>query len=299
MTSRLPTLGIVAASSFMPDPAVIDRAAAWFAARGWRVQAGETCFLKDQRFAGPDEVRAAELQRFCTDRTLDVVIAARGGYGLTRILEHLDFAAIVRAGRTIVGYSDFTAFNLALLAHGGRTSFQGPSAVDFGAVEVDPYMAEHFMAAVGGVRHQVEFAADGPACNVKGTLWGGNLALLCALVGTPFLPRVRGGILFLEDVNEAAYRVERMLLQLQQCGILARQRAILLGDFSPMPTLANDNGYDRAAVVATLRERLDVPVIDGLPFGHVARKLTLPVGARAQLVVDNSRAQLSWSRAAS
>jgi muramoyltetrapeptide carboxypeptidase len=290
-------VGIVAPSGYLPDEATLDRAAQVFAARGWQVQAGESCFARHERFAGPDELRAAELQRFCTDPALDLLLAARGGYGLTRLLHRLDFAAIRAAARPICGYSDFTAFNLAYLARAGGVSLHGPSATDFGAAAPEAATIDGFFDTLAQLRAGQGFAAafdaDGPACDVTGTLWGGNLALITALLGTPYFPRVRGGILFVEDVNEPAYKIERMLIQLEQAGVLARQRALLLGRFEPVAAMPNDNGFSLASVVAGLRERLSLPVIDGLPFGHVPCKLTLPVGKRVRLLVNGTTATLS------
>jgi muramoyltetrapeptide carboxypeptidase len=285
--------GIVAPSGYVADTAVLDRAAARFAERGWQVQAGESCFAREERFAGPDALRAAELQGFASDRRLDLVLAARGGYGLTRILPHLDFMAIRAAARPVCGYSDFTAFNLAFLARAGGISLHGPSAMDFGAETPDVWTLEQFFLTLGSGELDLGFAADGPAVRARGVLWGGNLALVCALVGTPYLPRVRGGILFLEDVNEPAYRIERLLLQLEQAGILGRQRAILLGQFDPIPATPNDNGFDLGRVVAGLRARLAVPVLTGLPFGHVPRKASLPIGARVTLTAGDGGARLA------
>lgn len=295
--ARAPRVGIVAPSGFLPDEATLDRAARVFAARGWQVQAGESCFARHERFAGPDELRAAELQRFCTDPALDLVLAARGGYGLTRVLHRLDFAAIRAAGRPICGYSDFTAFNLAYLARAGGVSLHGPSATDFGAATPDAATLNGFFDTLTRLRagqgFEATFDADGPACDLTGTLWGGNLALISALLGTPFMPRVRGGILFVEDVNEPAYKIERMLIQLEQAGVLGRQRALLLGRFDPVTPMPNDNGFSLAGVIAALRGRLPLPVIDGLPFGHVPRKLTLPVGKRVRLQLEGTTARLT------
>lgn len=292
-------VGIVATSGYLPDTGTLDRAAQVFAARGWQVQAGESCFARHERFAGPDELRAAELQRFCTDPALDLVLAARGGYGLTRLLDRLDFAAIAAAARPICGYSDFTAFNLAYLARAGGVSLHGPSATDFGASAPDAATIDGFFDTLAQLRAGEGFAAafdaEGPACDLGGTLWGGNLALLCALLGTPYLPRVRGGVLFIEDVNEPAYKIERMLIQLEQAGVLGRQRALLLGRFDPVTPMPNDNGFSLAQVVAGLRERLALPVIEGLPFGHVPRKLTLPVGKRVRLRLAGTSARLTAS----
>ncbi len=292
--ARAPMLGIIAPSGALPE-GMVDRAAQFFAARGWQVQAGESCFAREMRFAGPDELRLHDLQRFACDRKIDMVLSARGGYGLSRLLERIDFEAIGRAGRIIVGISDFTAFNLAYLARAGGISFQGPSAGDFAAAEPDPFTLEQFFATLTSSEHRVQFAGDGPDCDIKGTLWGGNLALVTALLGTPYFPRVRGGILFLEDVNEPAYRIERMLYQLLHAGVFSRCRAVVLGDFSPVPVQATDNGYDLAAAIAQLRALLDIPVFTGLPFGHVPRKLTLPVGASARLRARSGRIELSFS----
>jgi muramoyltetrapeptide carboxypeptidase len=297
-TARAPgTVGIVAPSGYLPDPAAIDRAAQLFSARGWQVQAGDTCFERHERFAGDDDLRAAELQRFCTDRALDLVLAARGGYGLTRILDRLDFAAIRAADRLVCGYSDFTAFNLAYLARAGGISLHGPSATDFGAEHPNAFTVDAFFATIEQLRRgqsvESRFDADGPAGAVRGVLWGGNLALICGLLGTPYFPRVRGGLLFIEDVNEPAYKIERMLVQLEQAGVLGRQKAILLGHFDPITPMPNDNGFSLDSVIARLRARLDCPVITGLPFGHVARKLTLPVGAQITLRVADGGATLT------
>ena len=294
MTEAGAAIAFVAPSGFLPDPSAIDRSARFFTQRGWRVQSGDSCFERHLRFAGPDDLRCAELQRFATDTNIDVVMAARGGYGLTRILERLDFAAIRRAERFIVGYSDFTAFNLAYLAQAGGTSWQGPSSLDFAAESPESFTLDHFFAVLQGGRQAVEFAAaDAADCELRGTLWGGNLALVCALLGTPYMPRTRG-ILFLEDVNEPAYCIERMLLQLLQAGVLGRQRAVVLGDFAPVPPQANDNGFDLAQVLAHLRSVCEVPIVTGLPFGHVPRKATLPVGKVARLAVADGRARLEF-----
>jgi muramoyltetrapeptide carboxypeptidase len=297
---RAGSVGFFAPSGYLPDPTVMDRAADFFAARGWRVSAGESVFAREQRFAGSDELRAGELQRFATDRSLDVAIAARGGYGLTRILGEFDYQAIAAAGVPLVGYSDFTAFNLALLAQAGGISFQGPAASDFFLDEAAPdarrdlanarFNQEHFFAAISSAEHTTQFAGDAQAArhdglDLRGRLWGGNLAMVCSLLGTPYFPQVRGGILFLEDVNEPAYRIERLLLQLLQAGVLARQKAIVLGEFCAVPVLPTDNGYDLAAVWEALRSRCPVPIIGGLPLGHGSRRATLAVGAAARITV--------------
>lgn len=283
------TVGLFAPSGFLPDPSVVDRAAAFFAAKGWSVSAGESVFAREQRFAGSDNLRLADLQRMATDRTIDLVLCARGGYGLSRLLDRIDFAAIKARAPLLVGYSDFTSFSLAYLARGG-VSFAGPSAGDFGAAEPNAFTVEHFFGALAGPRYAIDLDLQGPRADVSGKLWGGNLQMVVTLLGTPYLPRIRGGILFLEDVNEPAYKIERMLYQLAHAGVLQRQAAIVLGAFAPITPIPNDNGFDLDAVIERLREISGVPVFSGLPFGHTSRKLTLPVGGSARLAVKRSGA---------
>jgi muramoyltetrapeptide carboxypeptidase len=310
-TARQPSVGFFAPSSYLPDPAIMDRVAQFFAARGWRVSAGESVFVREQRFAGTDALRAGELQRFATDPGIDVAIAARGGYGMSRLLANIDYAQIAAAGRPLVGYSDFTAFNLALLARAGAVSFQGPSASDFAAAGTDDgqvptdaqadaaFSVRHFFETLASPEHALDFdcatvGAEIGELDVAGRLWGGNLAMVCSLLGTPYFPRVSGGLLFLEDTNEPWYRIERLLLQLLHAGVLARQKVVILGDFAPVPVVSNDHGFGLPAIGAALAQRCPTPMVGGLPFGHGRRRVTLPVGAKARLTVRGGRAQLSF-----
>lgn len=303
---------LIAASGYPHDDAVAARGCAWLASHGYRIDNPQVLARRHLRFAGTDDERLADLHAIGSGATEiagggtgQLALAVRGGYGLARLLERIDFARIAEqaraTGTVIVGHSDFTAFQLALLAQTGAVSLAGPMLLaDFGAPVADAFMWEHFEAVVRHASHTVEVAAPQAggqpfSGEVAGTLWGGNLAMVCSLLGTRFMPTVEGGILFLEDVNEPPYRVERMLLQLWQAGVLATQHAIVLGDFSSYRTTDYDNGYDMDAVVAYLRERLPVPVVTGLPFGHCPRKLTLPVGAPARLTAHAGGFTLAFS----
>jgi muramoyltetrapeptide carboxypeptidase len=129
--------------------------------------------------------------------------------------------------------------------------------------------------------------------DVQGPLWGGNLAVLCSLLGTPYFPQIEGGILFVEDIGEPPFRIERLLYQLHLSGVLARQHALVLGDFGDCRPGARDNGYDLAAAFAQVRAVASIPVVEGMPHGH-ATQLTLPFGAPARLRVADGRAQLDF-----
>lgn len=129
-------------------------------------------------------------------------------------------------------------------------------------------------------------------------MWGGNLSMLTSLLGTPYFPDVKGGILFLEDVAEHPYRIERMLTQLLHAGVLGRQKAIILGQFTEYKLVPHDRGYKLQTVVNWLRQQLKIPVLTNLPYGHVATKVVLPVGARTDLLVEGRDALLFWGHGA-
>ncbi|MEO6564941.1 MAG: LD-carboxypeptidase [Casimicrobiaceae bacterium] len=295
MTMR-PGIGIYAPSGFALEPAALDRAVARLVERGHPVLVDPTCRSRHQRFAASDVERLAAVQRMAKDTRVEIAVTLRGGYGWSRLLRHLDFTALAASGTRWLGYSDFTAFALAALARGGMTTMAGPVATsDFGAVDPCAFTLDHCFGVLEHPRHEVQCALDGPDLTVAGTLWGGNLAMVAHLVGTPFMPDVKDGILFLEDVGETPYRIERMFQQLLLAGIVQRQRAVVLGQFTEFALSDNDGGYDFASAVAALREACDVPVLTGLPFGHVREKLTLPVGGHCALDLHGGRATLALS----
>ncbi len=220
------------------------------------------------RFGGTDEARLAQLYAAADNPDVQVVMALRGGYGMTRLLPHIDFERLARSGKLFVGFSDITALHMGLYAKTGALSYAGPMlAGDFGAPEPVAFTLEQFWSCLAGPTHSVsEQAAGNPALDVSGTIWGGNLAMLVSLIGTAYFPRIDGGILYLEDIAEHPFRVERMLLQLMQAGVLEGQQAVLLGDFSGYKLGAMDNGYDFDAMLAHLRATLPLPVLTGLSF---------------------------------
>jgi muramoyltetrapeptide carboxypeptidase len=292
--SRSLGFGLFAPAGAAIDLPALDRACALLAARGFEVVEDEAARARHQRFAGTDDARLAAVMRVASRPDVDVAVAIRGGYGWTRLLDRLDYGALARSGKRWMGHSDFTAFQLAMLARAGAVTYAGPMAcADFGAQVPSAFTLSHCFALLEHRQHQVRLALQGPDLPaVRGTLWGGNLSMVAHLAGTPYLPRVEGGLLFLEDVAEHPYRIERLLYQLDYAGVLARQRAILLGAFTEYTLFPHDQGYDLAGVVEHLRARVAVPVYTGLPFGHVPDKLTLPVGAVASLRVRGGEADL-------
>ena len=294
-----PTIGIaiVAPSGYTLDDAAIAEGIARLEALGHTVHNYFDSTKVFQRFGGSDEERLGQLNRAVDDPDVQVVMALRGQYGITRLLPQIDFAKMAASGKIFVGFSDFTAFQMALLAKTGAISYAGPMFLpDFAAGEPVAFTVDDFFQCLGSRTHRISQAASGnPALNVSGTVWGGNLAMIASLLGTEYLPRVDDGILFVEDVNEHPYRVERMLLQLMQAGVLARQKALVLGDFSAYKITPADNGYDFDAMLAYLRQTLPCPVLTGLRFGHGRTRVTIPVGAKAALWSDAAHFELSIS----
>ncbi|MFC3108821.1 muramoyltetrapeptide carboxypeptidase [Undibacterium arcticum] len=289
-------IAIVAPAGFAPDPAALQRGIAALEAQGCRVHNYYDPAEKFQRFGGTDAARLAQFHAAAADPEVQIVMALRGGYGLSRLLPVLDYNLLAESGKLFVGHSDLTAFQMALLKHTGAVSFSGPMLCDDFAREApSDFMCGQFWQCLIGPTHAVTnlIPQNNPALEVSGTLWGGNLTMLTHLVGTPYMPQVDGGILFVEDVSEHPYRVERMLLQLLYSGVLARQKAVLLGDFSNYRLGDFDNGYDFDAMLAYFRAQSPVPVLTGLPFGHVRDKATLAVGCQATLRSDTQNWQLT------
>ncbi|MDP1900011.1 MAG: LD-carboxypeptidase [Rubrivivax sp.] len=299
----MPTLTLFTPAGVVPAAAPLRLALRRLRALGFDAELDDSALARHQRFGGDDETRLAALHRVAAQAP-SIAMATRGGYGMTRLLERIDWGLLARsvdAGTRWVGHSDFTTLQMGLLAHTGARSWAGPMGIaDFGRADdaggVDEVTRDCFLEAMGGELEAVGFRTEPgfDGLDVKGVLWGGNLAMLLSLLGTPHWPVVRGGILFLEDVNEHPYRIERGLLQLHQAGVLARCKAVVLGAFSEWKPSPLDRGYSLKAAVARLRAETKIPVLTGLPFGHVQPKVTLPVGARAQLVVQGRDVLIGW-----
>lgn len=330
---------------YAPSSAVIDKTAfkrgiKRLQSLGHEVEIDPAALSRDTRFAGDDATRVAAIHRAAASGA-DAAMTARGGYGLSRILADINYKAVAKAihpsrgkGTHFVGFSDFTAFQCALLAKTGAISWAGPSVgADFGAMIEADGSPDCIMEAcfddllVGqgegaGWRMPIERPVNTlkiaqNAINIvakepintpakveyatytinNGLLWGGNLSLIASLVGTSYMPAAatdKRGILFLEDVAEHPYRIERDLTQLWHAGILANQKAIVLGHFTHFKLEPADNGYKLQSVVDWLRSVVKCPVLTGLPMGHVPTKVLLPVGETVTLAVEGRDALLVW-----
>lgn len=308
---------------YSPSGAVVDRRAFHRGVKrlqklGHDVEVDPDALTRFQRFAGDDATRLAAIQR-AAGSGANIALISRGGYGLTRLLPTMPWDALnqaARRGTRFVGFSDFTALQLGLLRnHPDAITWAGPALCEgFGQPtgqhddslpeQPDEIMLACFSDLIDGtgegtgwrltagdrraLQGQPEFLAH------KAPLWGGNLAMITSLIGTPWMPSIQRGLLFLEDVGEHPYRIERMLLQLLQAGILDQQQAILLGQFTNYKTSTMDRGFNLARVVEHLRAQTSTPIITNLPFGHAPTKVLLPVGAPTDLVINGREVLLLW-----
>jgi muramoyltetrapeptide carboxypeptidase len=321
---------IYSPSGAVRDKAAFKRGTQRLKALGHEVEIDPAALKSVQRFAGDDAERLQSIERAAASGA-DVALITRGGYGLSRSLPQINYRAVSQSidqGMLWVGMSDFTAFQAALYAKTQRITWAGPAlCADFGCDDCaeghdnapDDIMEACFDDLVQGVCEGAGWTV--PAVDVKSTvkskvlsedsarahsqnapkskalkglLWGGNLAMLTSLLGTPFLPQIKKGILWFEDVAEHPYKVERMLLQWLHSGILAQQSAIVFGQFSSYKLTPHDKGFKLQTVIDRLRSQLKIPVFTGLPFGHVATKVCLPFGQKVSLLTEGRDALLYW-----
>lgn len=279
-------IALVAAAGPLPDGGV-DRAMGRVESLGWEPVPGDNCRARKGYLAGTDAERAADLNRALRDPTIDAVWFLRGGYGTMRILDALDWDALARHPKALIGYSDNTAVHLA--AHrAGVVSFHGPhphtpAFPDFARDELLRVLTVPEPAGVlplppGG---RAETVAGGVA---EGPLLGGNLSLLSSTLGTPFAIRPEGAILFIEEVGEHPYRLDRLLSHLRLAGVLSAVAGIAVGGITESPEIGG--APDAAEVVRDALGGLGIPVATGFPFGHIDDNWTLPVGVRARLDAD-------------
>lgn len=271
-------------------PAMLDEDAArqWLRARGHELRVFPGVGEREGYLAGDDQVRLKDLHDAFADPEIDGILCLRGGYGSPRLLDSIDFDLIRRHPKPFVGYSDITALHLAINRYAGLVTFHGPMLnADLLGNKQQPTESSLFSllsghAQAGAVLHHPDgyrLAALVPG-SASGRLLGGNLSMICATVGTPYEIDSAGAILFIEDVNEPLYRVDRLLTHLRLAGKLQALNGVLVGDFA---------GVDDQALASLLKqtfEPLGIPVLSGWRSGHCDPNLTLPLGARVRLDVD-------------
>lgn len=284
-------VALVAPAGPLRVPTDLDKALENARAFGWEAVVGKNARERHAYFAGTDEERLSDFNAALRDDSIAAIWCLRGGYGAMRLLEGVDFAALKRKPKTIIGYSDITALHCAIAARVDIGSIHGPTARS----RLTTFSERSLRAAVLADGEPCGDAADATTLiggRARGRLVGGNLALLCALHGTPYQPRYDGAILVLEDVNEAAYRIERMLLQLRLSGALQSCAGIAFGSFTNTGETEDASLGGERSVREVLEEAAGaagVPSVLGIPLGHVRDQWSVPLGSEAELDADAKR----------
>ena len=291
-------VGLVEPAGFTDDQFDLDLVRETIAAMGLKPRLGKHLTERRGYLAGSDVDRAADVNAMFADPDVRAVFAVRGGWGCARVLPHLDFATIEANPKLLVGFSDITALHLAFAARAGFPTIHGPNAASswprfswdaFRAIAFDgatpvlvnPVAQEDRLAQRNG---RIRTFRGGKA---SGRLLGGNLTVLAALMGTPWMPDFDGAILFLEDVGEAPYRIDRMLTQLALSGLLGRLAGVVFGQCTNCN--ASEPSYGGFTVSEVLQQHfapLGVPAFQGAAIGHIASQFSLPVGVRAEIDAD-------------
>ncbi len=297
-------IGVIAPASPPTSQEKIDKGAEYLERLGYRVKFGKNVRAVRGFLAGTDEERAADVNEMFADKQVRAIIAVRGGYGTPRLLPLINYQLIKRNPKIFVGYSDLTALQLALYKKTWMVSFSGPMAGVEMFKGIDAFTEEHFWRMVtstkkSGVIHNPDSRPLTPLVKGKasGVLVGGNLSLITSIAGTPYAPSFKNSILFFEEIGEECYRFDRLMNQLALTGIFRNTKGIVVGELTDIkasdpttPFLTVDE------IVADHLSHLSKPILTGLMYGHVARKLTMPIGIRAS--IDTAQCSLSFLEAA-
>ena len=264
---------------------------------GYRVKLAPSATAMYEHFAGTDRKRAEDINNFFRDSTVKAILCIRGGYGAARILDKLDYKMIAKHPKPLIGFSDITALHIALGEKAGLATIHGPMAVSFTTERFDsPYSRENFFSGLTSVLPLGEIPMpEGRkletviAGNAEGVIMGGNLTVIASLVGTPYELDGTGALLLIEEIGEKPYRIDRMMNQLYQSGLLGRVNGIIYGDFIG----CDDNDPDGLSDVSvdgilTYYARLSrKPAIKGMPSGHGNYNIFLPMGVHAKMKADS------------
>jgi len=288
------TIGLMIPASANWDPTDLDILLESLAALGLKAKLGQHVLDRYGYLAGRDEDRAADLNAMFRDPEVKAIHCIRGGWGSARLLPLLDFDLIAKNPKALIGYSDITALLLALHAKTGLVTFHGPNAASEwnntnvewlqrivwqgeSALFENPRDAGELLAPT---RHRIRTLHPGVA---RGRLLGGNLTVLTALLGSSYVPDFTGSVLFLEDIDEAPYRIDRMLVQLKLAGVLEKLAGFVWGNCTDC---GPGEGYGSLTIPDVLRDHIEplgIPAFSGAMFGHISRQFTLPVGVEVEL----------------
>jgi muramoyltetrapeptide carboxypeptidase len=296
-------IGLISPASKIADTTKLDRGIRYLEGLGYRVAVGKHAANLHGYLAGTDEERAADIHEMFEDPKINAIFCIRGGYGTPRLLPLLRYRLIARHPKIFVGYSDITALHLSFWKKSGLMTFHGPMVGSDMSDPLDPFTEDIFWRLLTSTKKmgRLPFPDTGPEALVRGKasgrLLGGNLALVASLIGTAYQPSFLGSILFLEDIGEDPYRVDRMLTQLRGASVLARAKGIMIGRFTDcVPKDPNTPSFSVDEVIGEYLKACGRPSMKRVPFGHERRNLPIPVGLRAR--IDSGRGSIEYLESA-
>jgi muramoyltetrapeptide carboxypeptidase len=293
-------IGLVAPASPPRSRQRVEAGVRYLEGLGYRVKLGRNVDAKHGYLAGTDAQRLEDLNGMFRDRQVRAIFAMRGGYGSPRLLPFIDYAVVRRDPKVLVGFSDLTGLQLALWRRARLVTFSGPMLeTDFGGVR-DAFTEEIFWDLVTSNRgrrwmgqpagQRLKTLRSG---RVEGRLLGGNLSLIVSNLGTPYHPQYQGALLFLEEIGEPLYRVDRMLTQLRNAGVLQRIGGLICGQVTESPrSNADQESLAKQQLWKEVADWFDGPMVEGLSYGHMTTKLTVPMGVQARLDASRGRLEL-------
>ncbi len=288
------TIGVIA-PGFQPDQTKLGNGIRYLKNKGFRIKHGKSLTAKHGYFAGSDDLRIEDIHTMFEDDEVDAIICARGGWGCLRLLDKIDYDLIKKNKKILIGYSDITSLQLALLKKITLPSLSGPMVAIEMAKKMDSFTEKYFWnqllsenetLLLSLSENRIDTLIAGKA---KGTLIGGCLSMISAQLATPYSPNYDGAILFLEDINEPLYKIDRYLSQLRLSGIFKAINGLIIGNFIN----CGDNQKNLNELFFEYLSGMDIPVIINFPYGHSVKKISLPIGTECTINTKNSIIQIN------
>lgn len=277
------TIAIVAPAGFLKSEDSLEKGIALATSWGLKVKLGQNVFKKEGHFAGSDAERLSDLQEALDNPKIKAIWCARGGYGTNRIIDKLNFTAFKKQSKWVIGYSDITIL-LNHINNLGIATLHAMMATSTDSLKNDLAILSLKNALFGTtLNYEIPFEANNVLGKTHGVLIGGNLSLLAASLGTKSFPKLEKSIVFIEEIGEYKYRIDRMLYSLKRHGVFKKCRGILVGGMTDIPKNDPEYGKSITQLILEVIERRDIPVIFGVPAGHVKENCTLVLGSKVAI----------------
>ena len=283
-------IGITAPAGSIWNKSHIEKIENILQDQGFKTKVGKTCYEQEGYLAGTDEMRTSELMGFFEDKTIKGIVTMRGGWGCQRILDDLNYETIRANPKVVIGFSDITSLVNAIFKHSGVVAYHGPCGYSsWGDFTMNCVKKALVVGEPFTLKNPPEYKEEQKTWitgKAQGHLVGGNLTVLSAMVGTPHEPFWTGSILFLEEIGEEPYRVDRMLWQMKQAGVFKKINGLVLGSFKNCQPEEPHKSFSLEEVFDQHFGQANFPVYQGAAFGHIGPKFTLPIGVNAEMDAD-------------